>query len=131
MSKLLFALLPLAFACQDPPAPAEPASAAPAPAAEIHAVHEDGTHGEMVAGRSFANAEQWAKLFDDPGRDAWQKPVELVAALELAPGMTVADIGAGTGYLEGHLAAAVGAEGRVIAIDSEPAMVEYMKARVQ
>lgn len=37
-------------------------------------------------------------MFDDPARDAWQRPNEVMAALELLPDMVVADVGAGTGY---------------------------------
>lgn len=37
-------------------------------------------------------------MFDDPARDAWQKPHAVIQALKLAPDAVVADIGAGTGY---------------------------------
>lgn len=78
---------------------------------------------------SFSGAARWAQVFDDPDRDVWQKPEEVVAALELAPGMVVADIGAGTGYFEPHLAAAVGPGGKVLGLDVEPDMVEHMRQR--
>ena len=42
---------------------------------------------------SFGGAEQWAHVFDDPTRDAWQKPHEVIAALALRPDAVVADIG--------------------------------------
>lgn len=67
--------------------------------------------------------------FDDPKRDAWQKPDDVVAVLALSPGMVVADIGAGTGYFEKRLAAATGANGTVIAVDVEPDMVRYIRER--
>lgn len=54
---------------------------------------------------------------DDPGRDAWQRPAEVVAAMELSAGMTVADLGAGTGYFLPYLSRAVGNRGRVLALD--------------
>ena len=76
----------------------------------------------------FEDAEAWAKVFDDPARDAWQQPERVIAALELGPSMTVADIGAGTGYFTVRLARAVPA-GRVIANDVEPDMVRYLKER--
>jgi len=47
---------------------------------------------------SFGDADKWAKVFDDPERDAWQKPHEVIKALALKPDAIVADIGAGTGY---------------------------------
>jgi cyclopropane fatty-acyl-phospholipid synthase-like methyltransferase len=76
----------------------------------------------------FANAEVWAKDFDNPARDAWQQPERVLAALELQPPMVVADIGAGTGYFAVRLARAV-PDGQVIATDIEPDMVRYMTER--
>jgi SAM-dependent methyltransferase len=81
------------------------------------------------AGHRFERAEDWARLFDDPSRDAWQKPDEVVALAELAQGMTVVDLGAGTGYFLSRLSRAVGPGGGVIATDIEPDMVRYMKER--
>jgi ubiquinone/menaquinone biosynthesis C-methylase UbiE len=77
----------------------------------------------------FEDAERWAQVFDDPARDAWQQPDALVAALGLKAGEVVADVGAGTGYLERRLATAVGPKGRVIAVDIEPDMVQYLAER--
>lgn len=77
----------------------------------------------------FDKADDWAPMFDDPERDAWQKPAHVVALLAIAPGMTVADLGAGTGYFEPHLSAAVGEAGKVLALDVEADMVRYMKER--
>lgn len=47
---------------------------------------------------SFGGAEKWAQVFDDPKRDAWQKPHEVIQALALKPDAIIADIGSGTGY---------------------------------
>ena len=110
----------LLVACGGGAAGAEPAPAAPPPP-HAHA----SAHGD----HRFEKAEDWAPLFDDPGRAAWQKPDEVVALLELAPGMTVVDVGAGTGYFLSRLSAAVGETGRVIATDIEPDMVRYMVER--
>ena len=52
----------------------------------------------------FGDADKWAKVFDDPERDAWQKPHEVIQALKLPPDAVVADIGAGTGYFSARLA---------------------------
>ncbi|HYA46796.1 MAG TPA: class I SAM-dependent methyltransferase [Burkholderiales bacterium] len=78
----------------------------------------------------FGNAEKWAKEFDDPRRDAWQKPHEVIRTLGLAPDAVVADIGSGTGYFAVRLAHAV-AKGRVYGVDTEPDMVKYLAARAK
>lgn len=38
-----------------------------------------------TAQHSFENAEKWSQIFDDPKRDAWQKPHEVIQALALKP----------------------------------------------
>jgi cyclopropane fatty-acyl-phospholipid synthase-like methyltransferase len=78
--------------------------------------------------RHFDNAEQWAKEFDDPARDAWQMPSRVIDALGLRPGQAVADIGAGTGYFSSRLARAAAAP-TVYAVDIEPSMIEYLRSR--
>lgn len=90
------------------------------------ASHVDHRGGGMP--HRFADAEEWAATFDDPERDAWQRPDEVVAALALSDGMRVADVGAGTGYFAARLARAVPG-GEVVATDVEPDMVRYLEAR--
>lgn len=60
-------------------------------------------------------------------RDEWQHPDEVVAALGLAAGDRVADLGAGGGYFTFRLAEAVGESGRVYAVDIDPDMLEYIE----
>jgi ubiquinone/menaquinone biosynthesis C-methylase UbiE len=79
---------------------------------------------------SFSGAEGWAQVFDDPRRDAWQKPHEVITALALAPDAAVADIGAGTGYFAVRFAHMV-PRGRVYAVDLEPDMVRYLGERAK
>jgi predicted methyltransferase len=81
--------------------------------------------------RSFENVEHWKKIFDDPVRDEWQKPQEIIRALGIAPGMKVADVGAGTGYFSAHLSKAVGATGSVLAVEVEPNLVVHLRERAQ
>jgi SAM-dependent methyltransferase len=85
-------------------------------------------HGEQHMHPRFDDAEKWAKVFDDPARDAWQKPAEVIAALRLAPDAVVADIGSGTGYFAVRLARAL-PRGRVFGADVEPDMVRFLNAR--
>ena len=118
---------------------AEPEEAAAAQPSEPSVVDEQpnpfaahGDHGDhATVHHRFDDVARWSAVFDDPARDAWQRPEELIAALGIAPGDVVADVGAGTGYFNRSLAAAVGPDGRVIAVDIEPALVLHMAARAK
>jgi cyclopropane fatty-acyl-phospholipid synthase-like methyltransferase len=79
----------------------------------------------------FGDAARFAAVFDDPARDVWQKPDELVRLLDLRPGDRVADLGAGTGYLLPHLATAVGPGGSVEGLDVADGMVTWMQERAR
>jgi len=79
---------------------------------------------------SFSGAQHWARVFDDPARDEWQKPHEVIQALKLAPSAVVADIGSGTGYFSIRLAHFV-PKGRVLGVDTEPDMVRYLADRAK
>ena len=74
----------------------------------------------------FDDPEKWAARWNDPDRDAWQRPREVVGLLDIEPGMTVADLGTGTGYFLPHLSEAVGASGRVLALDVSKEMIDYI-----
>ena len=92
-----------------------------------HGAHtEHGGHGAFS--HRFEDAERWAAQFDDPARDAWQRPDAVIDALALAPDAVIADIGAGTGYFAVRLARAV-PQGRVLAVDVEPDMIRYLQQR--
>jgi len=80
------------------------------------------------ADHSFNDADAWAQAFEDPSRDSWQKPDQVVAALNLTPNTKVADIGAATGYFPVRFAAKVN---RVYGVDIESAMVEYLQKRAE
>ena len=73
----------------------------------------------MGSHHSFGDAEKWAKEFDDPQRDALQKPDEVLDARHLRPADKVADIGAGTGYFSVRIAPRL-QDGKVFAVDIEP-----------
>ena len=78
----------------------------------------------------FDDAAKWAKVFDDPQRDAWQKPHDVISALALKPDAVVADIGAGTGYFATRFAHIV-SNGRVYAVDTEADMVKHLTERAK
>ena len=85
------------------------------------------THAEN-AHHDFHDAEHWAAIFESPERMKWQQPDRVVEALNLKPGQTVVDIGAGTGFFTRRFAKVVTPTGRAIGLDIEPSMVDYMKA---
>jgi ubiquinone/menaquinone biosynthesis C-methylase UbiE len=62
-------------------------------------------------------------------RDEWQKPDEVVKALDLKPGEVVADIGAGSGYFTRRLAKVVEPDGKVYAVDVAADILGYLKER--
>jgi ubiquinone/menaquinone biosynthesis C-methylase UbiE len=68
---------------------------------------------------------------DDPARDAYQKPDEVMKALALRPGEVVADIGSGSGYFTLRFARAVGDAGRVYAVDVSPDMIRHLNHRLR
>ena len=74
--------------------------------------------------------DQYIALLEDPKRDAWQKPDEVVKALNLKEGQVVADIGAGSGYFTLRLARGVGEKGSVFAVDVDDGMLNYLRQRL-
>jgi ubiquinone/menaquinone biosynthesis C-methylase UbiE len=89
------------------------------------------SHHDATVRHSFADVQHWIAVFDDPARDAWQKPAEVVKALEIRRGMCVADLGAGTGYFSRYLSTAVGERGTVFAVDTEPNLVVHLRERAE
>jgi cyclopropane fatty-acyl-phospholipid synthase-like methyltransferase len=69
-------------------------------------------------------------LLEAPDRDAWQKPDQIMDALGIADGSTVADIGAGAGWFTIRLARRVGPNGVVYAQDVQRQMLEAIRRRV-
>ena len=59
------------------------------------------------------------------------EPAALYKALEVKPGMVIADLGAGSGYHTFKLAPLVGAEGKVLAVDVQPQMLEILRERAK
>ena len=62
-------------------------------------------------------------------RDEWQRPGEVMDALAVQPGHRVADIGCGYGYFTFRLAARVGVEGKVYAVDIDPEALDKVRRR--
>jgi SAM-dependent methyltransferase len=70
-------------------------------------------------------------LLEQPDRTLWQKPDQIMDAVRVADGSTVADIGAGAGWFTIRLAQRVGPKGLVYAQDLQRVMLDGIKRRVQ
>jgi predicted methyltransferase len=118
----------------DPPK-AGPTKAPVAPVADS----DDGADAEAPAVDPELNAryreerevETWEKRFERQGREVADRKPEVLAALALEPGQTVADIGAGTGLYTLDLAKAVGPRGRVMAVDVQDYFLEHLAAEAE
>jgi len=84
---------------------------------EMHRLHQD--------------SQAYIAMLDNPERDAYQKPHEVITALKLREGEVIADIGAGSGYFTFRLARHVGATGRVYAVDVNPDMIVHLNRRIR
>jgi ubiquinone/menaquinone biosynthesis C-methylase UbiE len=93
------------------------AGQAPRDQHEMHRLHDD--------------PAAYIAALEDPRRDAYQKPQEVMRALEIKQGEIIADIGAGSGYFSVRLAHHVGANGRVYAVDISPDMIRHLQTRVR
>jgi ubiquinone/menaquinone biosynthesis C-methylase UbiE len=86
-----------------------------------------------VSGRVFApvmgvGGAQW---LERPEREDEEAPSKALDALDLKPGMVVADIGAGSGYYSSRIAKRIGPTGRVYATDIQPGMIEILDRRIK
>jgi ubiquinone/menaquinone biosynthesis C-methylase UbiE len=85
--------------------------------------------GKFYQGREIANVMGFAGAgwLERPARESEERTDLLVQELHLSPGMTVADIGAGSGYLSRRMALVI-APGKVFAVDVQPEMVTLLAA---
>ena len=110
-------------AALSPPEPARYEQAAPS---------ADGI-GKRYMGRDIAGIMGWqgAAWLEREEREREERTDRLVTALQLKPGMVVADIGAGTGYLARRIAPAVMPGGKVLAVDVQPEMMALLQSTVR
>jgi arsenite methyltransferase len=89
-------------------------------------------HGQGPAERRGpSDIQQYIEALERPDRDRDQKPDEVIKALDLNEYMTIADIGAGSGYFTRKFVWAVQEKGMVYAIDTEPAMLKYNEEMIE
>jgi len=91
---------------------------------------QTGTH--PLSGRRYAltMGVEGADWLDRAERDSEEEPDHAIDVLKIAKGSTVADLGAGSGYMTVKLAKKVGPEGKVLANDIQPGMLELLNKRL-
>jgi ubiquinone/menaquinone biosynthesis C-methylase UbiE len=85
--------------------------------AELEKMHQD--------------SKAYISTLENPQRDADQKPDEVIKALGIKDGETIADIGAGSGYFAFRFSPRVGERGRVYAVDINKDMILHMNRRIR
>jgi ubiquinone/menaquinone biosynthesis C-methylase UbiE len=95
---------------------------------EYRSAHDKDGIGKFYLGREIAAVmgHEGADWLERPEREQEEQPSKLVEQLRIKPGEVVADIGAGTGYLSRRLAAKVGPNGKVLAVDIQPEMIDLL-----
>jgi predicted methyltransferase len=84
-----------------------------------------------LTGRQIAGIATDASWLDRAAREREEAPAQALALIGLRPGMIVADVGAGSGYMTTRIAHIVGPAGRVYANDIQPAMLQIIQAKTQ
>ncbi|MBI3693584.1 MAG: methyltransferase domain-containing protein [Acidobacteria bacterium] len=82
--------------------------------------------GKVTRKRQIAPICSDAGWLTRPDRDTTEQPERVLDALDIRPGLTVADVGAGVGYFTWRLARRVGPAGKVIAVDVQQKMLDLM-----
>lgn len=95
-----------------------------------NAQHQHAKGGHHHHDMAFKNAEKWTKNFDHPSRDEWQKPQDLIKALNIHDGDVIGDLGAGTGYFSARIAKQF-SKSTVYAIDNEKDMTVFLQKRAE
>jgi predicted methyltransferase len=108
----------------------------PACSRATSATHENATTATdppgTYMGRTLATpmSYQGADWLDRDDREATEKPEHVLDVLAVKEGMSVADVGAGSGYFTVRIAKRVGPKGRVLATDLQPQMLDLLRTKV-
>jgi predicted methyltransferase len=98
-------------------------------AGTLAAAHLKAERPRPRAGSPLFDPAAATEQLEGPERDRWQQPERIVRTLRLEPGMTVADVGAGSGYLLPHLSRAVGHSGMVFAEEIQADFLARLQRR--
>lgn len=72
---------------------------------------------------------EWVNRFESEGREPYDHRYEIVKAVDIEPGATIADIGAGTGLFTPLFSKAVGPNGKVYAVDIAPDFLDHIREK--
>jgi ubiquinone/menaquinone biosynthesis C-methylase UbiE len=103
------------------------------PRYELRKDHDPDGIGKFYQGREIAQVmgHQAAGWLDRPEREKEENPAKLMEALDVKPGQSVADIGAGTGYHSFRLSDKVGPKGKVYAVEIQQEMLDIIAKRMK
>jgi protein-L-isoaspartate O-methyltransferase len=95
--------------------------------------HDPNGIGKFYMGREIAYVMgyQGASWLERPEREKEEDPAKLIKALEIKPGMVIADVGAGSGYHSFRLSPLVGEKGKILAVDVQKQMIAMLNARIK
>ncbi len=95
--------------------------------------HDPNGIGKFYMGREIAHVMGYpaAGWLERPEREKEESLTKLVKALDLKPGMVVADIGAGSGRISEMISPVVGPEGKVLAVDIQDEMLSLIRERAK
>ena len=102
-----------------------------APVLVAAALHAQAPQNPQEMHRMHSDPKAYIAALEDPKRDAYQKPHEVMEALAVKEGEVIADIGAGSGYFTLRLARHVGDTGRVYAVDVNPDMLRHLNGKIR
>ncbi|MGI9258382.1 MAG: class I SAM-dependent methyltransferase [Gammaproteobacteria bacterium] len=76
------------------------------------------------------NTTRSASMFENENREVFSRRHDVLEAMNIEPGMAVADVGAGSGFYVEIMAAAVGSEGQVYAVEIAPNWIDYLNEKI-
>ena len=112
---------------------ADEAPSPPSSRYETRELHDRNGIGKFFMGREIAHVmgHQAADWLERPEREKEERTDKMVAALGLKPGMVVADIGCGSGYLTERIVPRIGARGTVLGVDIQQEMLDLLVKKMK
>jgi len=100
---------------------------------EWKAKHDPNGIGKFYMGREIAYVmgHPAAVWLERPEREEEEAPKKLLEVLKIKPGMTVVDLGAGSGYYSFRMSPLVGEKGKILAVDIQKEMLDIMRERIK